>query len=82
MGGKKSRMGGAGCGGSRSRRNERGRGEPTRGDRGKLDSSRHLIPHRATRSPVRLEDLAGILSGTTTFERLLAILKESRNDED
>ena len=37
---------------------------------------------RSRRSPPRLENLAGMLSGTTTAERLFAILKESREDED
>jgi len=30
----------------------------------------------------RLEDLGGVLSGTTTLERLLGILKESDEPED
>ena len=32
------------------------------------------------RPPPWLEDLAGVLSGTTTTERLLSILKESREE--
>ena len=37
---------------------------------------------RSRRSHPRLEELGGMLSGTTTAERLFAILKESREDED
>jgi len=37
---------------------------------------------RAGRPPPRLEDLAGVLSGTTTIERILTILKESRDEDE
>ena len=37
---------------------------------------------RSGRSQRRLEELAGMLSRTTTAERLFAILKESREDEE
>ena len=47
---------------------------------GMLDTARKRS--RVGQRPLRLEDLGGILSGTTTLERLLQILKESDEEED
>jgi len=50
------------------------------------EGSRLIIEDRGDvmilRPVTRLEDLAGFLSKTTTTERLLKILEESREDED
>lgn len=47
---------------------------------GMLDTARKRS--QVGRRPPRLEDLGGFLSGTTTLERLLGILKESDEEED
>ncbi len=50
------------------------------------EGSRLVIEDRGDamviRSVTRLEDLGGFLSKTTTVERLLKILEESREDQD
>lgn len=44
--------------------------------------SKNRRKRRSDQSPARLEELGGMLPETTTAERLFAILRESREDEE